>query len=198
MRPGNFPARFFLHAETHQQLSPSVATRVSTPLEILELLGSAEDVQSMSDKYFSEVQSWCPFLNENRMVGRVRDFSSGCDIRLALLLLSMKLILFSPSYQQDAVTCLLYQTVKDLSVKVEGTYFISLELIQSIILISVYELGHGVFPAGFLSIAHAARLCIIMGLHNRKRAPQLFTERDTWAMIEEERRTWWIVLILDR
>jgi len=110
----------------------------------------------------------------------------------------MKLVTTSPAYQQDAVTSLLYQTVRDLSAKVENAFVISLELIQAKVLLSVYEMGHGIYPAAFLSIAHAARLCVTMGFHDRKSAPRLFKEPATWALLEEERRTWWVVLILDR
>jgi hypothetical protein len=39
---------------------------------------------------------------------------------------------------------------------------------------------------------------LIMGLHDRKHAPQLFKEPDTWTLREEERRTWWAAIILDR
>lgn len=195
---GTFPARFFLNSATHQQLSINIIPTISTSSDTIALFGSTEDIQYMCDKYFSEVQNWLPFLRRERIARRVHDLIVGCDIRLALLLLCMKLVTTTPSYQQDAITSLLYQAVRDLSARVESACLISLELIQANILLSMYEMAHGIYPAGFLSIGRAARLCTIVGLHDRMRAPQLFKEPETWAMLEEERRTWWAVLILDR
>ena len=195
---GTFPARFFLDSDSHQQLSTNTIPEVPTPLEVLELLGSAEDVQTMCEAYFSDSQNWLPFLSVKRMAERIRDFSLGSDIRLALLLLCMKLATASPSDQQNAATSLLYQRARDLSFRVESSCLISLELVQSTVLMSIYEMGHGIYPSGFLTIGRAARLGVTMGLHDRKHAPQLFKEPDTWTLREEERRTWWAVIILDR
>ena len=75
---------------------------------------------------------------------------------------------------------------------------ISLQLLRSAIIIAICEIGHGIYPAGYLSVGHAARLGFMIGLHDREKAPQLFKEAETWSQCEEERRTWWAVIILDR
>jgi hypothetical protein len=87
---------------------------------------------------------------------------------------------------------------KDLYSRVENSCLISLQLLQSAILIAIYEIGHGIYPAAYLSVGHAARLGNMMGLHDRKNATQLFKEAETWSQCEEERRTWWTVVMLDR
>ncbi|PVH75496.1 hypothetical protein DL98DRAFT_498244 [Cadophora sp. DSE1049] len=92
----------------------------------------------------------------------------------------------------------MYRTAKGLCFRLENSCAMSFHLLQSVVLIAVYELGHGIFPSAQLTITHAARLGIIMGLHDRKHASQLFKDPDTYNMREEERRAWWAIVILER
>ncbi|KFX97582.1 hypothetical protein O988_04787 [Pseudogymnoascus sp. VKM F-3808] len=92
----------------------------------------------------------------------------------------------------------LYSLAKEQYHRVESDCLISLQLVQSAILIAVYEIGHGIYPAGYLSIGQAARLGIMIGLHDRKNAAQLFKGPETLSQCEEELRVWWAIIILDR
>ena len=74
----------------------------------------------------------------------------------------------------------------------------SLHILQATILIAVHGIGHCIYPAGYLTVGHCARIGIMFGLHDLKNATQLFKDPDTWTLREEERRTWWAVLLLDR
>ncbi|KAF4490277.1 oxidoreductase yusZ [Fusarium agapanthi] len=38
----------------------------------------------------------------------------------------------------------------------------------------------------------------MVGLHSQKDAQQLFVEPETWTLCEEQRRTWWAIVMLDR
>ena len=73
----------------------------------------------------------------------------------------------------------------------------SLHLLQSTILVAVYESGNGIFPGAYLTIGRAARLAALLGLNDR-RMTQLLKPADTWTLREEERRTWWAIFILER
>jgi hypothetical protein len=108
----------------------------------------------------------------------------------------MKLVSNIPSGK--AATSLLYYMVKLLYFQVKITAFISIQLLQSATLIAVFEISHGIHPAGYLSVGNAARLEIMIGFHDKKNAAQLFKHAETWSQSEEERRTWWAVVILDR
>jgi hypothetical protein len=67
----------------------------------------------------------------------------------------------------------------------------------SLILITVYEFSHAIYPAAYLTIGRAARLATLMGWHDRT-AQQLFSHPETLTHREEQRRTWWAMFILDR
>jgi len=131
-------------------------------------------------------------LSQKRLIEKVAHFNTSTDAGLALLLLCMKL---TSSGHQDGA---LYRLAKDFFARVEAAGIVSMQVLQAGILIAVYELGHAIFPAAYLSISHAASLGIMLGLHDRKNATQMFKEPDTWTEREEERRTWWGVVILDR
>lgn len=80
----------------------------------------------------------------------------------------------------------------------ENGGFINIRLVQTLSLVAVYELGHGIYPAAYLTIGRAVRLATMIGLQSQIHAKQLFTGADTWTLCEEQRRTWWTVLMLDR
>ncbi|KAJ6782300.1 hypothetical protein PWT90_00623 [Aphanocladium album] len=71
-------------------------------------------------------------------------------------------------------------------------------LLQSAILLAYYEISSAIYPAAFLTVGHCARLGQAMGIHGRRNAPQMFESSVSWVEVEEMRRTWWAVFILDR
>ena len=109
----------------------------------------------------------------------------------------MKLVSEAPSDLEHPATSVLYCMAKGFYSRMEHHGLLSLQLLQSAILIAVYEIGHAIYPASYLSISHVARFGIMMGFHC-KYAAQLFKEPETWTYREEERRAWWAIVILDR
>jgi hypothetical protein len=91
-------------------------------------------------------------------------------------------------------TSLYAATIRFLFI-LESTGSLSTRLLQSRVLISLYEFGHGIHPAAYLSIGHCARLGLALDFHN---TPQISDDRRTWISSEEKQRTWWAVIILDR
>jgi hypothetical protein len=194
-----FPAKYFLDSDSQYQVPPDRREPgVPVPNEILNVLLSRATMLSICDTYLRSTHNWLPMLSQKRVFQKVNNFSADADIGLALLLLCMKLVSEVPSEQEGGVISSLYCMAKELYSTVENRGLISLQLLQSAILIAIYEIGHGIYPAAYLRVGHAARLGIMIGLHNRKNATQLFKEGETWSQCEEERRTWWSVIILDR
>jgi hypothetical protein len=70
-------------------------------------------------------------------------------------------------------------------------------MIQAGLLISVYELGHAIMPAAYISIGSCAREGIALGIHERN-APQMLRQPVNWPAWEERQRVWWLIIILDR
>ena len=74
----------------------------------------------------------------------------------------------------------------------------TLQVVQATLLIAVYEIGHAIFPAAYLTTGQSVRLGHVLGLHDRQSYPQVLKRMGAWAEIEEARRTWWGCMLLDR
>jgi Fungal specific transcription factor domain len=90
----------------------------------------------------------------------------------------------------------LYYTVKHFYLEVEGSSVFSILVLQAGVLLALYELGHAIYPAAFLTIgacaryAHALGINVSRGLNSRRVL--------TLVEAEERRRVWWAIIILDR
>ena len=134
-------------------------------------------------------------ISKKRLKGNAITEPEACQ---DLLLLCMKLCTVTnrPSAWTPANDSL-YLSVRSLSASAETAGLVSLRLVQSLILITVYEFSHAIYPAAYLTIGRAARLATLMGWHDRT-AQQLFSHPETLTHREEQRRTWWAMFILDR
>lgn len=69
-------------------------------------------------------------------------------------------------------------------------------ILQSMILLAVYELGHGIYPAAYLNIGSCARYAVALGLD---RDMLVWDHSDSgWGAMEEKHRAWWAIVILER
>lgn len=92
----------------------------------------------------------------------------------------------------------LYRLVKACYNYVETLNILSIKVLQAGLLIALYEISNAIYPAAYLMVGHCARLGHAMGIHQMNDAPQLLSQPSTWVELEERRRTWWAVMILDR
>lgn len=111
--------------------------------------------------------------------------------------------------------CAAYRKTKTALFALEQSAMFSTNSLAAQALMALHEIGHGIFPAAYLTVSSLARLFIALGLHDRKKATQILPRPsknrkscrlqecsdlslDTWMETEERRRLWWAVLILDR
>lgn len=160
------------------------------------MLGTAEDLSLTVGKYILHIHSWLPFISRTRLQQQCarRSFQNQAD--MLLLLLAIKLITTPPPAKPRNPRTPLYQTVKHLYVEVEGSCALTLSTLQAGIIVALYELAHGIFPAAFLSVAGCARFAHAIGISVDRavgtRKPLTLVET------EERNRAWWAIVILDR
>ena len=191
-----FPALFFLDAHSfddHHRSIPQHA--LASPPEVLAHLGSPADVQHIVARYFETVHTWLPMVSKKRLHVLLSKTRNEILADHALLLLCMRLLAEQILEVADNA---LYRTAKSNLSMLEDKGLLSLQLVQASVLISAYEVGHGIYPAAFLSVGHSARLGQALGLHSRKESPQILKAASTWTEQEEVRRVWWAVQVLDR
>lgn len=192
-----FPSLFFLDSAAFEyERFQFQAPFVRVPPGALSILGSSAELREMIELYFGTVHTYFPIVSKIRLYQHLASpvHEPGGDI--ALLFFSMKLATSEVSEGIPPQTPL-YQDVKSFFTYTEAQNGLTIQLIQALLLISLYELGHSIYPASYMSIGHAARLGHAMGLHE-KGAPQMLPRPNTWTEQEERRRVWWAVIILDR
>lgn len=111
-----------------------------------------------------------------------------------LLVASMKLAISSA----NNLDLQLYKIVKHLQLELELGGFLSFSVLQARIITALCEMGHAIYPAAFLSIGYCVRYGVALGIdQDLKRIP---SEPDAYSAdgLEERRRAWWGILILDR
>lgn len=189
---------YLLDSQTFCKNPPSVLDpERPVPLEIVEFLGPQEECRSICDEYFRGVHETMPFMSKKTCCRNVEGYDEQKNASFALLLLTMKLISQPPPTDVHSSASPLYLATKQYYALIESVS-VSLHLLQAAVLISLYEVGQGVHPAAYLSIGNATRLSILMGLHDRYNAAQLFKAADTMTLREEERRTAWAISVLER
>lgn len=192
-----FPAMFFLDSEIYQEAHLSIPRPIITvPGEVLALL-KEDDLGSMAESFFSTIHKWLPIVSKKRLSLTLANPTAEPGADLALLFLCMRLITQVPPKSQSAQDAV-YWTAKSFFAMVESNALMSVQLIQSALLLAAYEIFHGIYPAAYLTTGHCARLVYAFGLHDRKNAPQMIRRPGSWAEVEELRRVWWGTLLMDR
>lgn len=193
-----FPRAFFLDTDYLRPLAPSglVPSSFRSHLEQTASPHIGTDHDAICDAFLSSAHRWLPIVSRKLLRTDLRPTSrsDGCSL---LLLLTMKLCasLSAQAPQQDSE---LYQLTARLCSEAEAAGAVSLRLVQSLVLLAVFEIAHAVYPAAYLTVGRAARMAMLAGMHDRARAQQLFKPADTWSSDEEHRRTWWAIFVLDR
>lgn len=166
------------------------------PEHILHLLGDIDDIRATASRFFAHIHSWMPFIAKKRFYDLYlpSPFQSRSDI--VLLLLSLKLITTLPPTSPRNTRTPLYYAVKHFHLQVEGSNIFSLPVLQAGVLLALYELGHAIYPAAYLSVGACARYGHALGISC---SGSLQTKRVlTLVEVEERRKTWWAIVILDR
>jgi hypothetical protein len=179
----------------HGQLEfPSNAFTV--PSHILQTLGDEAEVRFAAANYFDHIHQWMPFISKKRFYEvHLRSHYQNRPV-IILLLLCIKLIITMPPIDQRAPQTPLYHVARQLLLELEHSGELSLPILQSMVLLSLYELGHAIYPGAFLTIGACARYANALGIGARKLLQSRMVV--TLVEIEERRRVWWAIVILDR
>ncbi|KAJ0413306.1 hypothetical protein BJY00DRAFT_319921 [Aspergillus carlsbadensis] len=182
------------------------------PPEIALHLGDRPQMRAATAAFFQLTRSWMSIVSPRRHLAAVLNPLSSCRRPTALLALCMRLCCLPVSSNEAdgggggvVERIALYRLVKRFYAEVESTEGLCLQVLQAAVLIAVFEIGDAIYPAAYLTVGACARYGIAMGLDqvNKDRMGGASgigtgTGAVSWMDIEERRRVWWGVLILDR
>jgi hypothetical protein len=172
-----------------QMVLPQFDNWVSEDLR--DAVGDMKSIHQAADMYFRTIHTWLPIFSRQRFYQHLLNPLSqrSGDSFLVSVCVKLSVLPFNESGLQ------LYHVAKQaLSSAVSSGHF-SVYSLQASILIAVFELGHALYPAAFLSITFSARLGVALGVDAAISTNDLLLP---WIEIEERRRVWWSIVILDR
>jgi hypothetical protein len=164
----------------------------------VDLLGDSGAKRAIATEYFDTIHIWMPFISKKRFVQSVLSPLAQLRADAALLILCMKLITWSPSEQRviEEPETPTYLAAKQFLFELEAARTLTLHMAQACILLTIYELGHAIFPAAYISVGICTRYVMALGI-NGKKTPHT-TDAAEWMKQEERRRVWWSTVILDK
>ncbi|KAI8675773.1 Fungal-trans domain-containing protein [Fusarium keratoplasticum] len=194
-----FPALFFLDSFTFKQRGSTISSPPASalPQEFLQMIGKTpEQLAYVVDSFFAMIHPVFPIVSKRTLYQQIS--SEGHHSPDIILLLQCMEILLPNRDEAVIDHRAQYRKAKQCLHLVEDQGIISMRVLQAALLLSLYEAGHAIFPAAFLSIGHCARIGHAIGIHDRRGVSQMFPSTMSWTATEEIRRTWWGVIILDR
>ena len=158
---------------------------------------SMHDLTLLTTRFFSWVHLWLPIIDKSSLQSQLAKQPLHLNQDVQILLFCMKLVMWAPG--RDGTTrnprTNEYHLAKQCCSAAEDAGMLTLQMLQAQILVSVYELAHGIYPAAYLTVGTCVRYGIALTL-NKQRSTDV--QGFTLADQEERRRVWWSSIILDR
>jgi hypothetical protein len=191
----HFPAVYFLDSELFRRsIGQLPSPRFAISFEIQSFIRSKSSMHEHAASFFTNIHPWIPFIRKRVFYERVLSSLMPDQIEHVLLLATIKLV--TTSHKTQDPRSAIYRHIKDTLAELGVVGRFSLRILHAFILIALYELGHAIYPAAYFTIGQCARYGIALGIH---RTIETTAERSCNPMdSEEERRTWWAIIILDR
>lgn len=172
---------------------PILATRLSGLVHVILDLADVDLVVALRE-FGPCIQQWCPILLENMLLGCEDDLSQqmtdGISSKNPLLWLCIWLVTSRACRNLDHTTgSELYRTTKQIISALQSCRNLELEVLQLAMLVTVYEVGHGLHTQAFQTLASAAALLRMLELGARGKSTQ-FLETLQWLKAS--------ILMLDR
>ena len=168
---------------------------------IIQKLGplTLEDTLSA---YCRAIEPWFPIVSISRLRSRLPLTWDEAPLDVALLCLSILLLTTtppsSPGDESDPSEFKsLYLHTKCSLISTEGLGINSFLIVQSRILVTLFEVAHGYYPAAYISIGAAVRAADALEIHPKADASPSHS-LDDGAKREETGLTWCGILLLDR
>ncbi|KAL6907335.1 hypothetical protein GGI43DRAFT_258588 [Trichoderma evansii] len=186
-----FPPSFFIDPIMFESCGAQIPHgRITIPGRIIEYLEDISFFRILVANYFKTVHQWMPIISRIRLHNLLSNQPlHQHEPGSILLLLSIKLILSIPD--QNKGTSEVYILIKHFFLAAEAAGCFTLQMVQAGVMIALYELGHGIYPAVFSTIATCARYGTALGIDELNATDLPSTSG------EEKVRVWWGILIID-
>lgn len=192
-----FPAVFFLDARVFQ-LAQVEMPRIPMSFSP-DVVSFTREAKPIATRYFEDIHTWMPIVSKYRFYNHLMNPLLEHRSDLTILLFCMRLISWSAVDHADGdkPRTRAYLAAKRLLVDAESAGLLTLPILQAIVLVAIYELGHGIYPAAYITIGTCARYGTALGI-DRQQQSDTGSPSLSEVEHEERRRVWWAIVILDR
>ncbi|KAL5314983.1 hypothetical protein ACEPPN_017633 [Leptodophora sp. 'Broadleaf-Isolate-01'] len=142
------------------------------------------------------VHTWMPIVSRKRFFENVPTPSAtpgSLRSDYALLILCMELSMWIPGEQNPRTRAYLAAKTFYLDLEIQG--IASIQVLQALILIALYETGHAIFPSAAVSVEACVRYGQALGINWEAKYPE--KKPFAWVDREEQNRVWWAVFMLE-
>jgi hypothetical protein len=160
---------------------------------------NGDDITSVCERYFIVTEKWLPIIDKLEFFIRLGHLQTSPNAPFSTLVMSMCLYAHqsSPVLGPNSRVESLYYTTKCFYPLLQSNGRVSLDLMQAGLLIAIYEHCQALYETSALSIGICARMRYSLGLH-RTIQPSTESENIPKRHLEERRRVWWELFILER
>uniref|UniRef100_A0A0B7K9B7 Zn(2)-C6 fungal-type domain-containing protein n=1 Tax=Bionectria ochroleuca TaxID=29856 RepID=A0A0B7K9B7_BIOOC len=160
----DFPSVYFLDSVLFQRSGTQIQDAGSDLVATLSsLVGDISTNREFVSLYFEFIHPWLPFVSKMRFSEKVLNPLRAKQIGNMLLISSMKLV--AENIVDGNTLYPLYNSVKLSLLRLEMAGNLDFRTLQAWIMISLYELGHGIYPAAYFTIGSCARYARALGVH---------------------------------
>lgn len=194
-----FPAVFFLDFEIFQEDRMTIRPpEIPIPDDIYSILEDIEGLRKIAGMYFCNTHSWFPILCRKRFEIMLDNDNFTPTPDVAMLFATMFLLNDEDSNCRASTRTSTYWNIKHFANVLEANAFMTTPILQANVLLALYEVGHAIYPGAYMSLGKCATMGKALGLDDRMNAPQMMKRYGSWAQLEELRRLWWAIVLLDR
>lgn len=189
-----YNAAMFLGYPRQSLPRPPAHQSVAVGPEVLSFVygGGIMERQRWIADFMVTVDPWVPFIPLEELQTRLLSESSELKGEDVLLLAGIKLNTLPLPESQPVNKAYLAVKSNFVSAEIYGT--LSVRLLQALILLLIYEYGHGIYPSAYTTLGSCARYLAALDIETG-------TDRDylnDWRDGEARRRLWWFVYVMDR
>lgn len=179
-------------------LTPS---NISYTLEtqVFLVVGADLKLQQVAATYFRTVHTWLPVVSETAYYAQLSRFRVGtAPSDLSVLTLCIFLVCAIPVDGEISIqTQRLYVLIKSFVAMLEAMGTNTLAMLQGRLLLTTFEIGHGMYPSACISAGANVQAAVALGTSATSSAELSNTFRDP-HLAEEARQTWRGIVITNR
>jgi hypothetical protein len=166
--------------------------------QVLTVIGDDSKIHEAATIYFRTIHSWFPVVAKRSYYERLSTIRDYACPDVCLLTLCIFLHGGVPvNGELPPRMRSLYILIKGFVASLDAIGINSLDLLQCRLLLTIFEVGHGMYPAAYISMGSNVRAAVALGA-NVTSITQLQESFQNPERAEEARCTWQGIVITDR